>query len=92
MITSMYWGVGVVPGLLMLWPNTSSSGTMKVHLLRLMVRPLAASTAKNWSILKQSKGGDDGSFGDVSSSNWHLVVTFDEVYLAEDGAALQAIG
>ncbi len=49
MITCMCLGVGVVPDLLMIWPNTSSSGTMKVHLLRLMVRPLAASTAKNWS-------------------------------------------
>ena len=41
--------MGVVPTLLMMWPNTSSSGTMKVHLLRLMTMPLAARTAKNWS-------------------------------------------
>ena len=38
-----------MPTLLMMWPNTSSSGTMKVHLLRLMTMPLAAKTAKNWS-------------------------------------------
>jgi hypothetical protein len=49
MITCMCWGVGGVPDLLMMWPKTSTLGTMKVYLLRLMVKPLAASTAKNWS-------------------------------------------
>ncbi len=49
MITCMCWRLRAVPDLLMMWSNTSSSGTMKVHLLRLMVMPLAASMAKSWS-------------------------------------------
>jgi len=58
MITCMCWGMGVVLALLMMWPNTSSLGTMKVHLLRLMVRPLAGSTAKNWSRWSRCSAGD----------------------------------
>ncbi len=49
MITCVCMDVVVVPDLLMMWPNTSSSGTMKVNLLRLIVRPLAASMAVNLS-------------------------------------------
>ena len=43
-------------------------------------------------VLKQSKRRDDGGFGDVGGGNGYLVVTFDEVDLAEDGAPVQAIG
>jgi hypothetical protein len=39
MIACMCWVIGAVLALLMMWPNTSSLGTMKVHLLRLMVSP-----------------------------------------------------
>ena len=37
-------------------------------------------------VLKQSKWRDDGGFGDVGGGDGYLVVTFDEVNLAEDGA------
>ncbi len=30
--------------------------------------------------------------GDFGGSDWHLVVLFDEVNLAEDSAAVQAVG
>jgi hypothetical protein len=43
-------------------------------------------------ILKQSKWGDDGSFWYGGGGNEYLVVSFDQVNLAEDGAAVQAIG
>ncbi len=43
-------------------------------------------------VLKQSKWRDDGGFGDVGGSGGYLVVTFDEVNLAEDGASVEAIG
>lgn len=43
-------------------------------------------------VLKQSKRRDDGGFGDVGGGDGYLVVTFDEVDLAEDGAPVQAIG
>ncbi len=43
-------------------------------------------------ILKQSKEGDDGSFWYVGGGDAYLVVSFDQVDLAEDGAAVQPIG
>jgi hypothetical protein len=43
-------------------------------------------------ILKQSKGGDNGTFGDVGSGSGYLEVSFDQVDLAEDSAAVQAFG
>ena len=43
-------------------------------------------------ILKQSKRRDDGGFRDVGGGDGYLVVTFDEVDLAEDGASVEAIG
>ncbi len=47
----------------------------------------------NRYILKQSKGSDDGRFGDVSRViGWYLMVTLDEVDLAEDSSAVQAVG
>ncbi len=43
-------------------------------------------------ILKQSKGSDNGSLWYVGGGDGYLVVTFDQVDLAKDGAAIQAIG
>jgi hypothetical protein len=42
MVITCVWGVGF-PDLFMMWPRTSYSSTIKVHLKRLKVRPLAAS-------------------------------------------------
>jgi hypothetical protein len=41
---------------------------------------------------KQSKWRDDGGFGDVGGGDGYLMVSFDEVDLAEDGATVEAIG
>ncbi len=43
-------------------------------------------------VLKQFKWRDDGSFGDVGGGVGYLMVSFDEVDLAEDGASVEAIG
>jgi hypothetical protein len=43
-------------------------------------------------ILKQSKGCDDGSFRYVGGGDGYLMVSFDLVDLAEDVAAVQAVG
>ncbi len=43
-------------------------------------------------VLKQTKGRDDGGLWDVGGGDGYLVVSLDEVDLAEDGASVQAIG
>ncbi len=43
-------------------------------------------------VLKQSKWRDDGGFGDGGGGDGYLMVSFDEVDLAEDGASVEAIG
>ena len=43
-------------------------------------------------VLKQTKGRDDGGLWDVGGGDGYLVVSLDEVDLAEDGSSVQAIG
>ncbi len=40
---------------------------------------------------KQSKGGYHGSFGDVGGGDRYLMITFNNVDFAEDGAAVQVV-
>ncbi len=42
-------------------------------------------------VLKQTKWRDDGGLWDVGGGDGYLVVSLDEVDLAEDGASVQAI-
>jgi hypothetical protein len=50
--------------------------------------------AKNLDIKKDQvdPNSNDGSLGDVGGGDWYLVVPLDEVDLAEDSAAVQAVG
>ncbi len=56
------------------------------------IKNLTLGAEAHEQILKQSKGCDDGSFRDVGCGDGYLMVSSDQVNLAEDGTAVQAVG